>query len=262
MKEVPLKTILIVENENELREFLAVHFSDLYHVLEAKDGVEAEELLEKQIVHVVLSEVTMPRKNGIELCRDLKSNIETSHIPVVLLTAKSTFDDRMTGLEGGADAYVEKPFSLVFVRKLIENLLENRRRILEKFAHEPFVHSEALELNKTDKSFIQKVTSFILENLDNQNLDVDILAEKMFMSRSTLYRKIKAVTGEAPSDFIRLVRLKRAAELLASGTYRAMEVSEMVGYSSFSWFYKAFQKQFGTHPTEYVQSFRSQEENS
>lgn len=253
-----IPVLLIVEDDDEMRQFLAKQLGYSYNVLQAADGVEALKVLDREIVSLVISDVMMPRKDGMELCRDIRANIETCHLPVILLTAKADVGSAVEGLEHGADAYISKPFELEFVEAQVASLLTNRRILQEKFAGDPLVKADIMVNDKADQRFLEALTTYINDNLANSELNVDQLASEMNMSRSTLHRKIKAVTGQTPNDFIRLMRLKQAASLLSTGKYQSGEVCMLVGFNSHSYFAKIFQQQFGLAPKEFADSHKSQ----
>jgi len=200
----------------------------------------------------VISDITMPIMDGIELCDRIKSNIETSHIPVILLTALSAVQSRIKGLESGADAYISKPFSMDFILAQIDNLISNRRHVMEYYASSPLSHLKTIAHNKIDEDFIKKLDAIIDQNMADTNLSVESLADILHMSRSTLYRKIKDISNLSPNELINNARLKKAAELLLSGKYKVYEISEIVGYNSQSSFSRNFQKSFAMSPSEFI----------
>ena len=208
-----------------------------------------------------IKELNPTQMDGFELCATIKNNAEFSHIPVILLTAKTNVQSKVTGLESGADAYIEKPFSLEHLVAQISNLLNNRRKIREAFANSPLVHTGSIALTKSDEQFLNKLTEMVQMNISNAdfNFNIDHLAEEFCMSRSSFLRKIKGITGVTPNDFIRLIRLKKAAEILQEGEYKVNEVCYLVGFSSTSYFTKAFQKQFGILPRDFVKKLRGEE---
>jgi YesN/AraC family two-component response regulator len=205
----------------------------------------------KETIDLVVSDVMMPVMDGFELCKAIKSNFEYSHVPVILLTAKNTLKSKITGLELGADAYIEKPFDAEHLQVQIANLLANRFKLKEYFAKSPLVHLKTVAHTRSDETFLEKLNEAIQNNLDDQDLDVDKLARCMNMSRTSLFRKIKSITDLTPNDLINITRLKKAAEYLAEGDYKIYEVSDMVGYGSQTNFGRNFFKQFGMTPTEY-----------
>jgi len=199
--------------------------------------------------------------DGLELCKKIKkikTNLEYSHIPIILLTAKNTLHSKIEGLEVGADAYIEKPFSFEHLQAQISNLLSNRNKIKEYFASSPLVHIKSIGYSKTDKNFLEKLNAVIDENLTTTDIDVEHLAKIMNMSRPTFYRKIKALSNLTPHELINIAKLKKAAALLAEGNYRVYEVASMIGYSLQTNFARDFHKQFGMTPTEYMNNRQSE----
>jgi two-component system, cell cycle response regulator len=249
-----LPTILLVDDEEEILEFLERVLKDKYTVFKAENGKEALAKLQTEAVQLVVSDVMMPEMDGFALCKIIKSNFEYSHIPVILLTAKNTIQSKVEGLELGADAYIEKPFSKEHLLAQISSLIANRNMIREYFASSPLVHIKSMAHSKADERFLETLNETIYRNIEDEELDVEKLAKIMNMSRITLYRKIKAISDLAPIELINLTRLKRAAELLAEGDHRIYEITAMVGFSSQSNFARNFLKQFGMTPTEYMNS--------
>lgn len=246
--------VLLVEDNLDLLDFIAQDLREEYLVFKTSSAEEALKVLKEESIQLVISDIMMSGMNGIELCKTIKLDLEYSHIPVILLTSKSALSSKMEGLEAGADAYVEKPFSVDFLEVQIHNLLNNRKKIVEHFSTSPLAHIRSIAHTKTDETFIEKLDKVILENLADTTLSVDTLSEIMNMSRSTLYRKITELTEQSPNNLINLARLKKAAELLKSSEYRINEVSFMVGYNSVSSFGRNFQKQFKMTPSEYINS--------
>ena len=194
----------------------------------------------------------MPVMDGIRFCQHVKTNIEYSHIPVILLSAKNSLHDKIEGLEVGADAYIEKPFDIDHLTAQISNLLTNRNKIKEHFANSPLAHIKTIGYTREDKTFLERLQAVIDENLLNPEIDVEQLAKKMNMSRPTFYRKIKALSNLTPHELIHVTRLKKAAELLAQGSYKVYEVADMVGYTLQTNFSRDFHKQFGMTPSDYM----------
>jgi two-component system cell cycle response regulator len=244
--------ILLVDDNEEILEFIADDLSDKYQVIMAQNGMEALKVLEKEIIQLVISDVMMPKMDGFELCALLKSKIEFSHIPVILLTAKNTLQAKIQGLELGADAYVEKPFSPEFLQVQVSSLIKNRNKIKAYFLNSPLIHLKSMAHTKADEIFLEKLQHNINVNLNNPDLDVERLAESMNVSRPTLYRKIKSISDLSPNELINLARLKKAASLLNEGILKIYEISEMVGYSSQTHFGRNFSKQFGMSPSDYM----------
>ena len=246
-------TLLLVDDNEDILSFLGEELSEKYSILKAHDGQEALRLLKQEAVHLVVSDVMMPEMDGFDLCRAIKSSFEFCHIPVILLTARNTLQSKIEGLELGADAYVDKPFSTEFLQAQIASLLVNRSKLKEYFAHSPLVHIKTIAYSRADEVFLDQLTEIIHNNLDDADLDIDKLAGFMNMSRPTLYRKIKAISDLTPNELVTLTRLKKAAGLLRQGGYKIYEVAEMVGYHSQTNFGRSFLKQFGMTPSEYVE---------
>ncbi|MGV3706108.1 MAG: response regulator transcription factor [Arcticibacter sp.] len=246
-------TILLVDDNEEILDFISDDLDEKYNILTAANGETALERLSQHSVQLVVSDVMMPGIDGFELCSRIKSDFEYSHIPVILLTAKNTLQSKIQGLELGADAYIDKPFSPEHLQVQIANLLVNRSKIKEYFANSPLVHIKTMAYSKADEQFLEKLNEAVNRNIANIDLDVEHLADSMNMSKPTLYRKIKAISNLTPHELINIARLKRAAELLAANEYKIYEISEMVGYSSQTHFGRCFAKQFGMPPTDYMQ---------
>lgn len=244
--------ILLVDDNDEILDFLADELSDQYTIVKATNGNEAVTILENETVHLVVSDVMMPDMDGFELCNLIKSNFDYTHIPVILLTAKNTLQSKIEGLKLGADAYIEKPFSPEHLRVQIANLLTNRVKIREYFAKSPLVHMKSMAYSSADEHFLEKLNEAIYSHLEDTELDVEKLARIITMSRPTLYRKIKAISNLTPNELINITRLKKAAELLASGSYKMYEIADMVGYNSQNNFGRNFLKQFGMTPSDYM----------
>lgn len=253
--------ILLVDDNDEILDFVSEDLEDKYEIRTAHNGSEALTILKTESVQLLISDVMMPIMDGFELCRVVKSDFELSHIPVILLTAKNTLQSKIEGLELGADAYIEKPFSPEYLQVQTANLLRNRNNIKEYFAKSPLVHLKSIAHSKADEKFLEKLNETIYRNLENVDLAVEHLAEYMNVSRPTLYRKIKAISNLTPNELINIARLKKAAELLAEGGYKVYEVADMVGYGSQAYFGRNFNKQFGMSPTEYAASKHSNGSN-
>ncbi|MEO6721680.1 MAG: response regulator [Ferruginibacter sp.] len=246
--------ILLVDDNEDILDFLERVLSPKYAIAKAFDGAAALKVLETEAVQLIVSDVMMPVMDGLELCKIIKSNFEHSHIPVILLTAKNTIQSKIEGLEIGADAYIEKPFSKEHLQAQIVSLLANRNMVREYFASSPLVHIKSIAHSKGDERFLEMLNDTICSNIEDVDLDVEKLAKIMNMSRITLYRKIKAISVLTPIEVINITRLKKAAELLAEGDHKIYEISYMVGFSSQSNFARNFQKQFNITPTEYMNS--------
>ncbi len=247
-----LPKILLVDDEEEILEFLERVLRIRYTILKAENGQEALNILATEAVQLIVSDVMMPVMDGFELCKMVKSNFEYSHIPIILLTAKNTIQSKVEGLELGADAYIEKPFSKEYLQAQMASLLANRNMIREYFASSPLVHIKSMAHSKADEHFLELLNDKIIKNIEDMELDVEKLARILNMSRITLYRKIKAISNLTPIELINITRLKKAAELLAEGDYKIYEVADMTGFSSQSNFARNFHKQFEMTPTDYM----------
>lgn len=246
--------ILLVDDNEDILIFLKNELVKIYDIVKANDGNEALEVLSETSVQLIVSDIMMDGMDGLELCKAVKTNIAYSHIPLILLTAKNTFQSKIEGLEIGADAYIEKPFSPEYLRVQIANLLENRSKVKEHFANSPLVHIKSMAYSKTDEQFLEKLQEIIINNIEDTELDVDLVAKYMNMSRPTLYRTIKSISNMSPIDLINITKLKKAAELLAEGTYKIYEVADLTGFGSPTNFGRNFMKQFGMTASEYMAS--------
>lgn len=244
--------VLLVEDNTEILGYLGRELGLEYNIFRAGDGRQAIDLLQEENIHLVISDIMMPVMDGIALCREMKNDVRFSHVPIILLTAKNSISSRIEGLEVGADAYIEKPFSLDHLSAQISNLLQNRDIIKDYFARSPLTHIKGIAFSRADKDFLEQLNAIITAHIADSDLDVDMLSSKMNMSRPTLYRKIKGISDMTPNELINLSRLKKAAELLAEKNYKINEVADMVGYSVPTNFSRDFQKQFGVSPSGYV----------
>ena len=245
-------TILIVEDNNEIRRYLSNGLADLFNTLEAGNGEEALEKLKDNEVDVIVTDVMMPVMDGIKLCKNVKQNIRTCHIPVIILSAKTDIKDQMEGLQMGSDDYIPKPFSLAILTTKIQNMMRTRRRMLDKYAKSLEVEPEKITFNAMDEALLKRAMAIVEKNMDNIEFSTDEFAREMNMSRSNLHLKLKAITGESTIDFIRKIRFNEAAKLLKDGRYTVAEVSTMVGFNTPSYFATSFKKYFGCLPTEYI----------
>ena len=245
-------TVLVVEDNPDMLAFVVRQLSKEYTVLTATNGAEALQVLDGNYVNLVVSDVVMPVMDGFELCKTIKSDLNYSHIPVILLTAKTNIQSKIEGMELGADAYLEKPFSVEYLQACASSLIQNREKLRKAFAQSPFVAANTMALTKADEDFIKKLNEVIQVNYSNPEFSMDDMADSLNMSRSNFYRKIKGVLDLSPNEYLRLERLKRAAQLLKEGENRVNEICYMVGFNSPSYFAKCFQKQFGVLPKDFV----------
>ncbi len=251
--------VLIVEDNEELINMTADALKQWYKVKKAHDGVEALEVMKYNDIDIIISDVMMPRMDGIELCRRVKENMNFSHIPVILLTAKNSNVAKEEGMENGADVYMEKPFSIKQLHLQIVNLFKLRNQFYERMSHvkttenaQPANEGE-LGMNNQDIKLMEKMNQLIQENISDEDFSIDQLAESLNMSRSSFYRKLKSLTGVKPVDYIRNARLEYAAKLLAEGR-KTTEVAAVTGFTSPSYFTKCFKAKFGILPKDYVLS--------
>lgn len=246
--------ILIVEDNASIRRMLAELFEGLYEVTTAVDGQDALEKVAEVSPHIVLSDVLMPRMSGIELVKQLKGNLDTCHIPVVLLTARTEIEQNLEGLKIGADDYITKPFDSRLLVFRCNNLVNNRRKLQEYFTKQPTVETPVLATNPLDKEFLDEVIAVFEQHLDDSDFTIDMLAQKMLVSRTRMYAKIKAITGQTPNDFFITLRLKKAAFLLRNNPeLNVTQISDQTGFSSPRYFSKLFKKAYQLTPMAYRQ---------
>jgi signal transduction histidine kinase/ligand-binding sensor domain-containing protein/DNA-binding response OmpR family regulator len=249
---VPL--VLIVEDNADLRQFIRLSLREnlVCRVLEAANGQEGYRLAQEHLPDLVVSDVMMPQMDGIELCRRLKTDEKTSHIPVILLTAKASGDSKVAGLQTGADDYLTKPFGVRELVARIDNLIEGRRQLKERYRRQVVLQPKDVAITSTDEQFLNRVMTTIEHFMDDVAFSVDVLGNEIGMSRMQLYRKLQALTGQSPSDFIRTMRLQRAAQLLVKNSGSIAQIADQVGFSSHSYFSKCFLEQYGKSPSEYM----------
>ncbi len=244
-------SVLIVEDDADMRGFLASDFRNDYVVYTASNGVEGINVLLHHVVTLIVSDWMMPEMDGAEFCRHVRADQNTSHIPFIMLTAKTDDESKAEGMNCGADAYIEKPFSVRYLNACISNLINMRKLLMKKFSDTPSESITQMARTPLDNDFLLRMNCLIEKNMDNADLSVNFIAEQMNISRSSLFAKIKSLADVTPNEMIQVVRLRRAAQLLKEGKYRVSEVCFMVGFNSPSYFSKCFQKQFGVKPTEY-----------
>lgn len=245
-------TLLLVDDDLELLQFEKKFLIPHYQVITAENGIQALEILRETSVNLIVSDVMMPEMDGFEFTKRVKSDIEFSHIPVILLTAKVNVESKVQGFELGADAYIDKPFSLEVLMAQIANLLESREKLRETFLENPFIGANSIVQSKSDEEFIKKLHGIVQDNLDNSDFVVEDIAEQFNMSRASFYRKIKGLLNLTPNEYIKVERLKNAALLLKEKNYKVNEICYMVGFSSPSYFSKCFHQQFGILPKDFT----------
>ncbi|MEZ5198473.1 MAG: response regulator [Bacteroidales bacterium] len=245
--------ILLVEDNQDMRFYIRDCFSNQYNVLEAPNGIAGFETAIAEIPDIIITDLKMPKMDGIELCHKLKTDERTSHIPVILLTALSSVEDRIRGLETGADDYIAKPFNRNELVVRVQNLTGQRKLLRERFGKEVKIQAKDIVVTSADERFLNKLILFIENNLADPDLNVDSLIGQINLSRSQLHRKLKALTGLSSTEFIRTIRLKRAAQLLEQHHGTIAETIYAVGFNSLSYFSKCFHKQFNMTPKEYLE---------
>jgi signal transduction histidine kinase/ligand-binding sensor domain-containing protein/DNA-binding response OmpR family regulator len=247
--EKPL--LLIVEDNKDVREYIISHLEEEYRLLEAANGEEGLQEALKHIPDLIISDVMMPKMDGFELCEKLKTDERTSHIPIILLTAKATDKDKIFGYETGADDYIMKPFDSDVLKVRVKNLIEQRRKLHEHFKREGLIELEDKEITSIDKKFLQSVFQSVNAHLSDTSYNIELLTEEISMNRRNLERKLNALTGETPGDLIRRMRLTHASKLLMQNFGNISEVALEVGFSNPAYFSKCFRDQFGLTPSEY-----------
>jgi signal transduction histidine kinase/ligand-binding sensor domain-containing protein/DNA-binding response OmpR family regulator len=256
-----LPVILVVEDNDDIRNYIVQSLSAQYKTLSAANGKEGLELAQNRIPNIIVSDVMMPEMDGIELCRKIKEDLRTSHIPVVLLTAKDSISDKEEGYESGADSYLTKPFSAKLLHSRVNNLLESRRKLMQQIMAQIKANTvqkqvptsaQTAEMSMLDKEFLSQIIAVIEANLNNEQLNITFVTKKMNMSQSTFYRKMKGLTGMSANEFIRKIRLKNAANLLLSGAYNVSETAYMSGFNHIDYFRECFKEEYGMSPSEYL----------
>lgn len=262
MPETNGYSLLFVDDNDEMREFLEDQLSKDFMVETAGNGEEALNKLRNGRFDIIVTDIMMPVVDGYELCREIKQDPNLSPIPVVFLTAKNDLESKVKALECGGESFIEKPFSIKYFRQQIKSLLDNRRHERKAFLNKPFFSVDNMKVNKADEEFMNKVVETINKNIENENFNVESMADILCMSRSSLLRKIKTLFNLSPVELIRIVRLKRAAELIQEGKYRMGDICFMVGINSQSYFTRLFLKQFGISPKTFEKQCREKENPS
>ena len=243
-------SVLIIDDNADIRSYVHGLLNAEYSVIEAANGSEGIRKAMKYVPDLIISDVMMPGMDGIECCRRLKSELQTCHIPVILLTACSLDEQRIQGYDGGADSYISKPFSSQLLLARIRNLIDSHQRLKQFFGDRQTLAKE--DICDLDKDFVEKFKTIIEEKMSDSGLNVEDLGKDMGLSRVQLYRKIKSLTNYAPNELLRMARLKRAASLLASSELTVAEIAYEVGFTSPSYFTKCYKEQFGESPTEFL----------
>lgn len=248
--EVDCPTVLVIDDNADIRNYVKSLLAKEYRVLDAADAATGIRLAMKYVPDVIVSDVMMPGMDGVECCRRLKSEVQTCHIPVILLTACSLDEQRIKGYDGGADSYISKPFNSQLLLSRIRNLISNRRQLRQFFGDNQTIEKESI--SALDKDFVSRFKSLVEEKMNAPELNVEDLGRDMGMSRVQLYRKLKSLTNYAPNELLRQMRLKKAASLLATSEMTIAEIAYEVGFSSPSYFTKCYKEQFGESPTDFL----------
>ncbi|MEL6925254.1 MAG: response regulator, partial [Bacteroidota bacterium] len=246
-----LPKLLIVEDNPEMQQFVQRIFSDHYSIRLAPNGREGLKAVQEWAPNLVISDVMMPEMDGNELCHKIKSDVNISHIPVLLLTARNADNYKLQGLRLGADDYVTKPFSPEELRLRVKNLIHSREEIRSKFLRVVNIEAREITVTSADEDFLNRAINIAHEQMDNTNFAIDQFAHELAVSRPLLFTKLKALTGQTPNNFIKTIRLKQAAQLLSQNKLNVAEVAYRVGFRDPKYFSKCFQKQFGASPIQY-----------
>ena len=251
--EKPL--LLLVEDNSDVRTYIRENLEKEYTILEAVNGEEGQKKSIEQIPDLIISDVMMPKMDGFELCEKLKTDERTSHIPVILLTAKATSKDKITGYETGADDYIMKPFDVKELRVRVKNLIDQRKKLREHFLQEGIFSLDSKDITSIDRKFFERAIKIINEHLSDLSFGVESFASELSIGRTTLYKKLIAIVGEPPSDFIKRIRLSKANELIKIKSGNISEIALEVGFNNPAYFSECFKKQFGVTPSKYQSTF-------
>ncbi|MEN7550701.1 two-component regulator propeller domain-containing protein [Rapidithrix thailandica] len=253
-------TLLLVDDNPEVLAMLESNLRETYRVATALEGDTGLQMAKELKPDLVISDVMMPGMNGIEFCKQLKSGVETSHIPVILLTARGSMDFKLEGMESGADDYITKPFHLQLLTLKIKNMLRSRQKLREQFQRQVRIEPKEITVTSLDEALLSKALQVVEEHMDAAKLDVTFLGKELGLSRTLLFEKIKAITGQTPNEFIQSIRLKRAAQILSQSPVKISEVCYQVGFNQPKYFSKKFKQQFGVAPSEYANGKRAEED--
>ena len=248
---------MITDDNAELRSFLKESLEQQYKIIEAADGKEAMEKTMEYFPDLIISDIMMPVMNGIDYCRLIKTTLETSHIPFILLTAKDGLESRIEGTETGADYYFSKPLSVDLLQLTMRNILTQKEKLKEHYRKDQHAEVKELAHSTRDKQFVQDLLVIIETNLSKPEMDIDFVCTEVGMSRTKLYNKIKSITGQPIGDFIRTIRLRKAAALMTQGKLSLTDIMYSVGIQTQSYFSKAFKQEFGKTPTQYIKEMES-----
>lgn len=248
-------TLLLVEDDEDMRNHIRKELENNYAIIEAINGKDGLAKARKFMPDLIITDVMMPEMSGIELCRILKTEMETSHIPVIILTAQGDMEHRIEGLETGADSYIPKPFHAKHLKIRIAKLIELRQNMKERFSKSLNMEAQEVTLTSTDERLLQQVIDYIRTHIEDSDMSVEAMSKELGISRTHLHRKLKALTGQSPIDFIKVIRMKQAAYLLTTGKLTISEVGYKVGFNSPSYFSSCFNTHFGMSPTQYIEQY-------
>lgn len=257
----PEKTLMIVEDNVEILNYLRESLSSEYDILTAHHGQEALEVMDRDIPDIIITDIMMPVMNGIELCKRLKASLDTSHIPVIMLTAKSSMEEQIEGVDSGAEAYILKPFTVAYVRAVIGNLIKQRSIIHDRYIRNKEIGFTELNITSKDEKFLNDITQHIMDNYADPEFNIEKLVDCCYVSRTVFYHKVKTLTGLTPIDFLRQKRLSIAAQLIVRSDFNVSEIAYNTGFNDTKYFSRKFKEFFGMTPTEY-KSIQRQEATS
>ncbi|MCD4729780.1 MAG: response regulator, partial [Bacteroidales bacterium] len=253
--------LLIVEDNADMRSYIREYFEAEYGIIETDDGINGYKKAIEHIPDIIISDVMMPNMDGNEFCEKVKLDERTCHIPVILLTARASKESRIEGLETGADDYITKPFDGDELQVRVKNLIEQRQKLREKFVAEfwkgersPTIQIPASDLNQMDRSFLHKALDVVGQHLSEPDFNINQFSQEMAMSRQQMHRKIRALVDQSATEFIRVIRLKKAKELLLQKTGTISEIAYDVGFNSLTYFTRSFQKYYGITPSEFIEN--------
>ncbi|WP_455497863.1 hybrid sensor histidine kinase/response regulator transcription factor [Coprobacter sp.] len=255
--------LLVVEDNSDICEYISESFADSFEVITAEEGESGYRAAISHIPDIIVTDIMMAGMDGITFCKIIKGDVRTSHIPVIMLTAKDSLQNKEEGYLAGADSYLTKPFSASLLRSRIYNLLESRKKLADQFSSNLNINSDKSiilhkSLNQLDNEFIQKITQIIENNLKSEKIDVAYLSDKLCMSKSTLYRKIKALTGISTNEYVRKIKMQNAEKLILEGRYTISEIAFRVGMNSPVYFRQCFKEEFGISPSEYLKKLKGE----
>lgn len=246
--------VLIVEDDEEIRSYIAKEFADKFHIMESCNGKEALEMIFKKTPDLVISDIIMPEMDGLTLCKKIKQNVNLNHIPVILLTAKTREEDNLEGLNTGADAYIMKPFNIEILQKTVENLINTRQQLRKVFTGQQSQENKVqkLEAKSPDEKLMERIMKVINDNISNPNLTIEAITNEVGISRVHLHRKLKELTNQSTRDFIRNIRLKEAARLLSEKQHTISEIATLTGFTDPNNFSTTFKELYGMPPSMYM----------